>query len=96
MLGFAEVMVYSPECYPKASLLSACLDAQPHIFLFLVYQVLLRALLVSILVERDRISFFLLGKQSTMVPGNQVGDAEIQEPSAPHSKTHPSQSTKAL
>ena len=57
---------------------------------------LLRSLVISVLAEKDWISFSLLGKQSITLAGNQVGDAEIQEPSASHSKTRLSQSTKAL
>lgn len=61
-----------------------------------MHQVLLRALLVSLLVEENRISFSLLGKQSITVAGNQACDAEIQENSAPHSKISLSPSTEAL
>lgn len=55
---------------------------------------MLKALLVSILVEMDRILFSLHGKES--ITGSQGDDAEIQEPLAPHSKFHLSHTTNIL
>lgn len=45
---------------------------------------------------KDRILFFLQGKESIVAAGNQGGDAEIQEPLAPHSKFHLSQTTNTV